>query len=224
MWAEYATPSCDRVRAKNPPPVPDQDGLFDSAGVTEIAGRRQCTVTIHTDLLLTVTAKAPIPVVAFALGRWEPVSILAACTRAQRRTAFEVDESTAKPEKNADGLNEIRIARVVGADGLRPYLSRAGRYEIDDTLAVRGQPTWAFLSLITGEGREYYVIRRALRALEDTGLVTIEFGPQDGMKHAEITWTERAYFPRPTRPVALDADDDIALERLAFGWYDGEGH
>jgi hypothetical protein len=217
MWAEYATSSCDRVRAKSPPPKLDVDGLFDVVGVVEIAGRRQCTVTICSDLLLTITAKAPIPVVALAPGRWEPISILAACTRAQGRKAFEVDESTAMPE-NEGGLDEIRIARVVAADGLRPYLARPGGYEIDDERAEPGMPTLAFLSLITGDGREYYVTRRALRALEDAGLVTIEFSPQGGMKDAEITWTERAYFPRPTpHPIALEEEDDRALECMALG-------
>jgi hypothetical protein len=34
--------------------------------------------------------------------------------------SFDVDEATAKPT-NPAGLDEIRIARIVGADGVRPY-------------------------------------------------------------------------------------------------------
>lgn len=210
-WANYATSACDSLRAKSPPPEPGQDGLFDSAGVIEIAGRRQCSVTIHSDLLLTVMAKAPIPLVALAPGRWDPVAILSACTRAQRRTAFEVDEDTVIPE-NEGGLNEIRIARVVGADGLRPYLVRPGRYDIDDETAAPGMPTFAFLSLITGEGRESYVTRRALRALEDVGLARIELGLGGGMATATIAWTERAYL----RPF-LNQDEHDAIDQIAAG-------
>ncbi|MBN9004901.1 MAG: hypothetical protein J0H40_05745 [Rhizobiales bacterium] len=117
MHNDYATPACDRVRAKNAPPDPDIHGFFDAAGVVEIAGRRQCAVTMHSDLLLTVSAKASIPLVAIQPGKWDPVTILTACTKAQGRRAFEVDETTAKP------IDEIKIARIVGADGLSPYLS-----------------------------------------------------------------------------------------------------
>lgn len=63
MRSEYVTPACNPVRAKNPPPKPDCNDLFDSAGVIEIAVRRQCAVTIHSDLLPTVSAKEPIPLV-----------------------------------------------------------------------------------------------------------------------------------------------------------------
>ena len=48
MWSDYATPACNRVRAKNNPPEADADGFFDAAGVTEICGRRQCSVTFAT--------------------------------------------------------------------------------------------------------------------------------------------------------------------------------
>jgi hypothetical protein len=210
MWEKYATSSCDRLRAENPPPTLDADGLFTPASVIEFAGRRQCTVMVQSDLVLTVTAKAATSVVAFAPGRWDPVSILAACTRAQEREAFEVDESTAEPE-NLNGLYEIRIARVVAADGLRPYLIRTGKYEIDDELAQRGMQTLAFLSLLSGQGREYYVVRRALRALEDVGLVVIKPGQHGGMSSAEITWTDSAYISRRA-PVVLDEHNALTDE------------
>jgi hypothetical protein len=34
MWADFATPAANSVRAKNPPPEPDADGFFDAAGTT----------------------------------------------------------------------------------------------------------------------------------------------------------------------------------------------
>jgi hypothetical protein len=39
MWKDYATTQCNRARAKNQPPEPDADGLFDAAAVREICGR-----------------------------------------------------------------------------------------------------------------------------------------------------------------------------------------
>jgi hypothetical protein len=213
--ADCATPSCDGLRAKNPPPKLDKDSLFDSAGAVEFAGRRRCSVTICSELLLTITAKAgPVPVVALAPGRWDPVAILAACTRAQARTAYEIDLNTAIVE-NEGGLNEIHIARIAAADGLRPYLIRPGRYDIDDERAAPGMPTFAFLSLITGEGRDSYVTRRTLRALEDVGLVTIDYDHQSRMKDAKITWTERAFL-KPS----LNLCEDDAINMIASGKYD----
>lgn len=110
-------------------PQPDSDGLFDVTGVAWIAGRRRCAVSVQSDLVLTVVAKAAIQLVAIAPGRWDPVAILTACTTAQGRRAFEVDVDTARIE-NRDGLDEVKIARIVGADGLRAYLSKRGKYGV----------------------------------------------------------------------------------------------
>lgn len=227
-------------------PEPDENGLFDSAGVTEIAGRRQCVVTIHTDLLLTVTAKAPISLVAIQPGKWDPVSILSACTRAQGRRAYEVEEGTAKPT-NPNGIDEIRIARIVGADGVRPYLTRPSKYHYarggDGSYIYRtpqfadliraaglftlgssrcaGHPTWVFHQVIhdgkwseVGFSRisapENYLCRRAFRALEDVGMVTIKRGPRGGMATAIVAWTERAYLRPGLNLYEHDAIDQIA--------------
>jgi hypothetical protein len=254
MWKDYSTPACNSVRAKNSPPEPDADGLFDLAGVREICGRRQCTLSAAGEFCVTVTHKtATTQLHAIAPGRWDPVSILKARATAHGRQTFEVDEDTAKPT-NPEGLDEIKIARIVGADGLRPYLSRTGRHALwedmsfaspgDTQFADRmgmainrlnvttrvvlpeksprsgvGHATWAFRTILyVTENLGNYEVRRALRALEDVGLVTIEPGPRGGMATAKLTWTERAYLPKPTpRPVALAADDEHALDCLAAG-------
>ena len=130
MWKDYATPAANSVRAKNRPPEPDSDGFFDAAGVTEICGRRQCSVAFASEFAATVSHKAKtVPLHAIAPGKWDPVAILKACSAACGRESFGVDERTAKPS-NPDGLDEIRIALVVGADGLRPYLSRIGKHQV----------------------------------------------------------------------------------------------
>jgi hypothetical protein len=122
IWRDYATTQCNRVRAKNKPPEPDADGLFDAAGVRDICGRRQCSVAFASEFAATVTHKTTeVTLTAIAPGRWDPVSILKACAAACGRESFDVDESTAKPT-NPWGLDEIRIAR-------RPYLSRRGKHE-----------------------------------------------------------------------------------------------
>ena len=59
----------------------------------------------------------------------------------------------------------------------------------------------------TGE----YAVRRALRALEDAGLLDIELGPRGGMAKAKCTWTPLAYLA----PGRLAKADDDALGELA---------
>jgi hypothetical protein len=90
--------------------------------------------------------------------------------------------------------------------------------------AAPGDPTWAFLQMMRAVGSDScgpinsYEVRRAIRAVEDAGLVRIVPGSRGGFTKAVITWTERAHLPPPTpRHVALAADDDRALECIAAG-------
>lgn len=77
MWKDFSTPACSSVRAKNPPPAPDADGLFDADGVREICGRRQCSVTEVGEFCATVTHKMTTTTLqAIAPSCWDPVSIL----------------------------------------------------------------------------------------------------------------------------------------------------
>ncbi len=119
MWSDFATPAANSVRAKNKPPEPDADGFFDAAGVREICGRRQCSVAFASEYAATVTHKTKlVSLTAIAPGKWDPVSILKACSAACDRQSFDVDEATAKPQ--CELLDELKIARIVGADGVRP--------------------------------------------------------------------------------------------------------
>jgi hypothetical protein len=132
-------------------------------------------------------------------------------------------------------------SRVAGADGIRPYLTRRGKYGlwqdrsycqpntvmfadnfqalVKTPRAEAGNPTWVFRAILYGtEDRSNNEIRRGLRALEDVGLVDVKLDPRGGMATATVTWTERAYLPKPTpSPTALAADDERAIEYLTAG-------
>ena len=228
----YATAAANHARRKNAPPQPDSDGLFDADGVAVICGRRQCHAEFSGELFADIQFKeTKASVKAFAPGRWDPAGVLTACTWVHGNRVFEVDYDTAKPS-NPGGLDEIRIARVVGADGIRPYLSRKSRYfeaaygvyapvarpteaELDfhDFRRTQaGAPTWVFRALLFGHPRTSdYRVCRALRALEDAGLMHIELAPRGGMATAKCTWLPRAYLA----PERLAPEDEEAMEGLA---------
>ena len=245
----FAT-SCNHARRLNSPPTPDADGFFDREGVTIMCGRRQCAVEFISEFAALVQFKErKVPLTALGPDRWGAVSILKACRKAHGGVSYGVDESTAQI-KNDGGLDEAKIARIVGADGLRPYLTRPGKHgRINDAHgivlqrpfpeamrregwarvdnngpppAAPGMPTWAFLQILHGArevgAKQNYNVRRALRALEDAGLMRIQLGPRGGMATAKCTWTERAYLPPPiVKPLAFNHDDDRALEEIAAG-------
>ncbi|MBB4377247.1 hypothetical protein [Bradyrhizobium sp. SBR1B] len=233
-FGAFATPAANHARSRNSPPAPDADGLFDAHGASIICGRRQCWFEPEGELFAVVQFKETrIKLTAIAPGRWDPVAVLAACIKAHGGRVYEVDYEKVVPT-NPGGLDEIRIARVVGADGLRPYLSKTGRYfeapygvwapverpleteqGFHQTFRVSaGKPTWAFRILLWRHGApptSDYRVRRALRALEDVGLVHIKLGPRGGMATASCTWTPRAYLA----PAQLSPADEEALEMLA---------
>lgn len=233
-YGVFATAQSNWARMKNAPPQPDADGLFDARGVDVLCGRRQCYFDVAGDLFGHVQFnKTRIPLTAIAPGKWDPVAVLAACTKVHGNRVYDVDYATVKPT-NPGGIDELRIARVVGADGIRPHLSKKGRYfeadygvwapvarpteaEMDFhdfSRASAGKPTWAFRTLLFGHGgprTSDYRVRRALRALEDVGLVRIQLGPRGGMAAARYTWLPRAFLA----PKRLDPVDEAAMEALA---------
>jgi hypothetical protein len=229
----YATAAANHARRKNAPPLPDRDGLFDADGAI-ICGRRQCHAEVASELFVDVQFKeSKVRVTAIAPGRWDPVAVLTACTWTHGNRVYEVDYATASPT-NPGSLDELRIAAIIAADGIRPYLSKKSRYfeaaygvyapgrrpteaELDFhdfSRAPAGKPAWAFRTLLWGDGgprTSDYNVRRALRALEDAGLVRIELGPRGGMATAKVEWLPRAYLA----PERLAAEDEEALGELA---------
>jgi hypothetical protein len=252
-YSAFSSPACNAVRKKNAPPEPDDDWLFDAAGVTDICGRRQCTVQFKSELIAEVSgsaykraaanpttpAKMPDPIMLTATkpGRWHPVDILAACTKANVGRVYDVPANAVvsnPPVGDGDRLDEVKIARVVGADGLRPYLSKRGKQDWPG--AAPGMPTWTFRCLLfikkysdygtrralrepeSGTTRQRsisdYGTRRALRALEDVGLVNIKLGPRGRRSTARVTWTKRAMLPTQLSLYDHDAISEIAAGRL----------
>jgi hypothetical protein len=214
----YATTACNHARRRNSPPVPDQDGFFDAAGVVVICGRRQCDVEFSGEFAATVARDADdkkIPLTAIAPGRWDPVSILSACTISHNNRVSKVNPHKAR-FTNPSGLDELKIASIVGADGVVPYRLRGFAY----VGPKAGDATYAFEQIVFAEQKNTgnYSVRRALRALEDVGLVSIKLGSRGGMATAKFTWTPLAYLPAPTlRQTPTAYDDELALEALAMG-------
>jgi hypothetical protein len=82
-------------------PNPDSDGLYDVSGVRLLAAHRNCKVKVKNELYLTVTGwLKTAPLTAIAPGRWDPVSILRACTIADSRVPHDVDLETASRAVN----------------------------------------------------------------------------------------------------------------------------
>lgn len=100
----------------------------------------------------------------------------------------------------------MKIANIAGADGLRPYLSK------------RAGPTWAFKSVLLSASPaqvdQSYHSRRAVRALEDFGLLSIKLGPRGGFTTAALTWTPRAYIA-PVVRTALTHEEERFFDELA---------
>ena len=68
-----------------------------------------------------------VPLTAISPSRWDPVVDPESLLGGVRPRLLRDRRETAKPT-NPEGLDELRIARIAGADGLRPYLTRRGRY------------------------------------------------------------------------------------------------
>lgn len=215
-FGTFATTAANHARRRNAPPQPDRDGLFNADGVAVICGRRECAFEPVSELFGDVRFKdTKITLTAIAPGRWEHVSVLAACTRACVGMVYKVDHDRSNPA-NAGGLDEIRIARLVGACGVQTYMPARGQYRIDrnsrTVVAIAGKPTRAFDQILRAPTFRYQNNRSArmgLLALEEAGLIHIKRGKRGGMR--KCTWTARAYLA----PERLAPADEEAMEMLA---------
>jgi hypothetical protein len=91
--------------------------------------------------------------------------------------------------------------------------------------ATAGDPTWAFMLVLWSEASSgdpsrsnSYAWRKAVRTLQDVGLLDVTPGPRGGLVRAVCRWTPLAYLPPVVRTAGpLDADDEHALACLAEG-------
>lgn len=118
------------------PMEPNEHGLFTVKQVAVLASKRGCRIHEAGDFVIEIEHPGQgrgkwtrATITAHDRGLWPPVNIFRACREAAGQPHYGVNQATAKI-KNPGNLDEVRIAEIVGADGVRPYLSRPGQYEI----------------------------------------------------------------------------------------------
>jgi hypothetical protein len=203
------------------PMAPNANGLFTVDQVAVLASKRGCVTHKAGDYGVEIQyrRKPSASIMATDKGLWHPVNIFRACREAVGQPHYEIDYAKAKI-KNPGGLNEVLIAQIVGADGVRPYLSRPGKYEVginerdgrliwnhpnvldgndfliyDVPKAIVGGWTWPMFNLFqpsmnSGKSYDY---RRAVRTLDDAGLLKLTVGPRGGFGTATFEWLPAAY-------------------------------
>jgi hypothetical protein len=228
---------------------PDENGLLIVQQVAGIAWRRACTAVYRSEIAVEIVGpefrivgdRKTAVVTAADLGRWSLISVLAACREATGQPSYRIPP-TAKI-RNPGGLDELKIARIIAADGVRPYLARPSQYltnnrnhlmrPIDPRLraqaigvpedmnrAVAGERTWLMLKLMAIPYHSHiaakttYDFRRCVGLLNDVGLLETQLGKKGGLGTAIHTWTPSAYLPAPA-PV-LETVDEEALHGFAM--------
>jgi hypothetical protein len=228
------------------PMAPNDNGLFTIDQVAVLASKRGCLIHKAGDYSIEIKHPGKLKgqftnasIMATDKGLWHPVAIFRACREAAGQPHYEIDYAKAKI-RNLNNLNEVLIAQIIGADGVRAYLSRPGQYEVehkengfaqyhnplhaDDHLireafvamgnttpkAVAGDWTWPMFCImhrtIKGADRSY-VYRRAIRTLDDAGLLKLTVGSRGGFGTATFEWLPAAYLAIEAPKLAsVDAD------------------
>jgi hypothetical protein len=229
------------------PMDPNANGLFTIDQVAVLASKRGCSIHKAGDYGIEIKYPGKLKgqwthakIMAHDKGLWHPVNVFRACREAAGQPHYEIDYTKAKI-KNPGNLNEVLIASIVGADGVRPYLSRPGQYKIKHVengdfqwmnpdsgnflelpKAVTGSWTWPMFCVMTGSAPGYiagagksYDYRRALRALDDAVLLRFFVGPHGDFATATFEWLPLAYLQPIERPAPeeeeMDAADTMAL-------------
>jgi hypothetical protein len=240
------------------PMTPNANGLFTVDQVAVLASKRACSIVEAGDYSIEIKHPGKLrsewsyaKIMAHDKGLWHPVKIFGACREAAGQPHYEVNQATAKI-KNPGNLNEVLIAQIVGADGVRPYLSRPGQYEVLSGHALWNPPaiglrrgyrerarrgidpaalgiskadagdwTWPMLRVMTEEDLDddrhagkSYDYRRAVRALDDAGLLKLTLGARGGFGTATFEWLPLAYLQPIERKQTLAVEDAEALSDL----------
>jgi hypothetical protein len=243
---------------------PNENGLFDIAQVAHLVAKRGCTIHNADDYGCEIRFPgrfvgnlATASIMATDKGLWHPINIFRACRDAAGQPHYEIDYAKAKI-KNPGNLNEVLIAQIVGADGVRPYLSRRGQYEVgtneregflrwnnprwrngpdlfiyDFPKAEVGSWTWPMFCIVgiagkvasnvAGAGKFYDygragkspAYRRAVRALDDAGLLKLTVGPRGGFGTATFEWLPAAYLAPIQAPKLDHADAEYLTDLMA---------
>jgi hypothetical protein len=114
-----------RVLPKQTDLRPDENWLL---GVHQVAGhawRRGCEVIYSSDLALDIThpeqdTRKAVVATATCRGRWSLIDVLAACSEATGHRPYVVDPTKIRLQ-NPAGIDELRIAKLMAADGILPY-------------------------------------------------------------------------------------------------------
>jgi hypothetical protein len=222
--------------------APNEHGLFTIDQVKALTSKRYCVLTGFGDCGCEIQHRhnEPVKIMATDRGLWSPVNIFRACRQAAGQPHYEIDYAKAKI-KNHGNLDEVRVAKIVGADGVRPYLSRPSPYltahdkvdilrlngvrELPDDISIEklgtlkgavGGWTWPLFCLfncwVTNPGKSYDY-RRAVRALDDAGLLKLTVGPRGGFGTATFKWLPLAHL-QPFERQAPDFDP-VGAEALA---------
>jgi hypothetical protein len=237
------------------PMTPNEHGLFTVDQVAVLASKRACSIHKAGDYSIEIKHPGKLTtewkhakIMATDKGLWHPVQIFRGCREAAGKPSYEVNQATAKI-KNPGGLNEVLIAEIIGADGVRPYLSRpsqywvhenGGQYHTPPTGQMRqliaagyagvgengmgradaGNWTWPMLAImlhvpsdLAGKSYDY---RRAVRTLEDAGLINLTLGARGGFGTAWFEWYPRAYLQPIERKETLHhADSEFLTDLMA---------
>jgi hypothetical protein len=238
------------------PMAANANGLFTVEQVAVLASTRGCVIHKAGDYAIEIKFPGKhrgqwthAAIMATDRGLWHPVKIFRACREAAGQPHYEIDYARAKI-RNLNNLDEIRIAEIIGADGVRAYLSRPGQYEVEhkdngqfaqyhnplhgaDIIALRevfvtmgnttpkavaGDWTWPMFCImhrtIKGAGRSYDY-RRAVRALNDAGLLKLTVGPRGGFGTATFGWLRLAYLAPIEAPKLDPVDGEFLTELMA---------
>jgi hypothetical protein len=194
-------------------------GLMTLDQIKEAAARRSCTIEFATELCARV--KSPrfrdleVNCTAVQSWLWRPSDLLMACSEAKRQPFFVPNFHDAKTTF-ANGLDEIKIATIIGADGCLPYMRRRVG------TSVAGSPADVLKSLLNIEramsplgllGRDGRFVR-AVDALEIAGLMYRHFKVTGGHRMVTVGWLPLAYLDQGVPSLSMAEDD--ALSELAL--------
>jgi hypothetical protein len=118
------------------PMAPNQHGLFNVEQVAVLAYKRGCSIKKAGHYAIELKC---IPlrqyewsyatITATDKELWHPVNIFRACREAAGKPYYEVDVKAAKIT-NPRNLNEVLIAQILAADGVKPYLSQRMEHDV----------------------------------------------------------------------------------------------